>query len=267
MRRRISFSTLACPDWSLAQMIEAARVYGYQGIELRALNGSVDLLEQAELRGDGLRESAQQLRDAGVEVPCVGTGMCLHWPAARRQQEIETALRYVEMAQALGSRALRVFGDRIQAGATREETERWIAEGLVELQQRTAGTGVRVLLETHGDFASCEQLRFLEGRCGLIWDPANAFAQEGEAPEIAPEMESEIEHVHVKDVVRSGGRCVHVLPGRGEFPLATMLGELRRVGYEGFVSFEWERYWHPELAAAEVALPFFVEWWKREVSL
>jgi sugar phosphate isomerase/epimerase len=256
---------LACPEWSLKEAMKAACRYGYDGVELRVLKGSVDLLAQSELRGDGLGESAARLQDAGVAVPCIGTGACLHWPdAGRRRQEMEVVLQHVEMAQALSCPALRVFGDRIQAGTEREETERWITEGMEELQRRMRGAGVQVLLETHGDFASREQLRFLSGGCGLIWDPANAFAQEEETPAISQEMETRIQHVHVKDMQRRDGSYAHVLPGEGDFPLRTMLKELRRIRYQGFVSFEWERHWHPELAPAEVALPFFVEWWTRE---
>jgi len=34
---RICFSTLACPTWTLSQVIEIAASSGYQGIELRFL--------------------------------------------------------------------------------------------------------------------------------------------------------------------------------------------------------------------------------------
>ena len=37
------------------------------------------------------------------------------------------------------------------------------------------------------------------------------------------------------------------------------MNALRRLTYEGYVSFEWEKYWHPEIEEPEVALPDFVE--------
>jgi len=33
---------------------------------------------------------------------------------------------------------------------------------------------------------------------------------------------------------------------------------IRELNYEGYVSFEWEKYWRPEIEAPEVALPDFV---------
>jgi fatty-acyl-CoA synthase len=32
------------------------------------------------------------------------------------------------------------------------------------------------------------------------------------------------------------------------------------MGYRGYVSVEWEKKWHPELADPEVALPQHLEW-------
>lgn len=266
---RTSFSTLACPEWSLACAIEAAQCHGYDGVEIRVINQSVDLLSQAELSGDGLRESATRLKDANIAVPCVGTGACLHWPSAlRRQLDIEAVLRHTEMAQLLEAPFLRVFGDRIQDSATRRDTERWITDALDELRSRMQGSGVDVLLETHGDFSSDSQLEFLGEECGLIWDPANAFADMGEQPVISSAIRAQIRHVHVKDLVRFMDRTyAFKLPGDGEFPLQLMLSELRRIRYDGFVSFEWERYWHPDLAPPETALPAFATWWRREVPL
>ena len=46
---KLAFSTLGCPEWDLDTIIRAARKYGYDGIELRALAGSLDLLSSAEL--------------------------------------------------------------------------------------------------------------------------------------------------------------------------------------------------------------------------
>ena len=42
--------------------------------------------------------------------------------------------------------------------------------------------------------------------------------------------------------------------------LREILAELRRVKYEHFVSFEWEKKWRPELAEPEIAIPHFAKW-------
>ena len=64
-------------------------------------------------------------------------------------------------------------------------------------------------------------------------------------------------HVHVKDSVsRPSARhpYTYVLPGDGEFPAAPLFAELRAGGFDGPVSLEWERMWHPYLPPLDEAL-------------
>ena len=126
-----------------------------------------------------------------------------------------------------------------------------------------------VWLETHGDFATADAARGLleqaggEG-LGLVWDPANAFSEFGEQPEPAlAALGPLVRHVHLKDVRRPpDGRVPWppALPGEGDFPGARALAALAGAGYDGWVSFEWEKRWHPEIEEPEAALPRFVRW-------
>jgi sugar phosphate isomerase/epimerase len=79
----------------------------------------------------------------------------------------------------------------------------------------------------------------------------------------SPQMSSRVRHVHLKDLVRDVQGASHYVPtGEGEFPFHTMFASLDEIGFDGFVSFEWEKLWHPELASPEIALPHFIRWWK-----
>jgi sugar phosphate isomerase/epimerase len=49
-----------------------------------------------------------------------------------------------------------------------------------------------------------------------------------------------------------------VLAGRGRVSFVEALTALTALQYDGFVSFEWEKYWHPEIEEPEVALPDFI---------
>jgi sugar phosphate isomerase/epimerase len=46
-----------------------------------------------------------------------------------------------------------------------------------------------------------------------------------------------------------------VLLGEGEVPVQEMVALLAHGGYQGWVSVEWEKRWHPEIEEPEVALP------------
>jgi len=172
-----------------------------------------------------------------------------------------------ELAAGLGASSIRVFGDRIQPGCSRSQTATWIAESVIQLAERLRPERIQVWLETHGDFACATDVSEIlaqidEAAVGVIWDPANAFAQTGETPLLQDGMITSIRHVHLKDLRRTpGGSLQYVPTGEGEFPFETIVDSLARIDYDGFVSFEWERHWHPELAPPEDALPHFIEWW------
>jgi glucosamine-6-phosphate deaminase len=264
---KISFSTLACPSWSLPAVIDAAARLGYDGVELRFLEDSDALWQRPDLAGDGLRETLARLRDAGLAVPCVDTSAFFHHPdAGARRAAAEHAEHMIELAARLGAPGIRVFGDRVQPGADLESTRQWIAEGLSALRVKARPVGVEVWLETHGDFARARDTLDILDRVppdgvGVLWDPANAFECGEDPVEGARVLGARIRHVHLKDLRRrASGPGQPVLVGGGEFAAARVLSCLTAIGYEGWVSLEWEKKWHPEIEPAEVALPHFLHW-------
>jgi glucosamine-6-phosphate deaminase len=267
---RLAFSTLGCPSWPLARVLDSASRLGYDGVELRFLEGDDALWARPELTGSGLRDTLARLADAGLAVPCVDTRSFFHQPdPGARRVAVEEAQRSADLAARLGARGIRVFGDRVQPGADLATTRAWIAASLAELRDRLRGSGVEVWLETHGDFATGAATRALleeagSDGLGAVWDPANAFSEFGEEPETgAAALGPLVRHVHLKDARRPpDGRIPWppVLPGRGHFPAGRVLDALSASGVDRWVSFEWEKRWHPDIEEPEVALPHFLGW-------
>ncbi|HVN78523.1 MAG TPA: sugar phosphate isomerase/epimerase family protein [Terriglobia bacterium] len=278
---KISFSTLACPSWKLDAVLEIARNEKFDGVELRFIENDDRLWSRAEFTGSGLRETIRKLNDSNLEIPCLDTSCFFHdREQATRQAAIEQGKRMAELAARLGAPGIRVFGDSVQPGATREMTCRWVAESIDEVNQEAKALGVEVWLESHGDFASAsETVRILmlagESNLGVVWDPANAFAEGGEDPETGMQiLGSRIRHVHVKDAKRpsvdnGNPRRVWdpVLMGEGDFPAIRLLSTLSGHGYERYVSFEWEKRWHPAIPEPEIALRHFANWVRRALAV
>jgi sugar phosphate isomerase/epimerase len=261
---KLAFSTLGCPRWELPDIARAARGYGYEGVELRALGGSLDLLNRPEFSADNIDETRAWLAERGIAVCCVDTSCAFHERKERREQ-VEAALRHCELAARLGAPLIRVFPDKIQPGATREETRDLIVECLLEVAAG-APDGVRVCLETHGDFARAETTAEIvkltaHPKVGIIWDVANSFAAGDLIGEAARVVSPYLAHVHLRDArpVEGEEHWRPVLAGTGEVSFSSALKALRANGYDGYVSFEWEKYWHPEIEEPEVALPDFAQ--------
>jgi glucosamine-6-phosphate deaminase len=269
---KLSFSTLGCPGWNLARVIDVAGRLGYDGIELRFLEDDDALWTRPELMASGLPETRARLTDAGLRVSCVDSRSFFHYvDKTARDAALEEARRIADVAAALGAPGIRVFGDRVQKGSNLESTRGFVAESLAALRDHAWPAWVEVWLETHGDFATGSAARSVLERAGgpglgVIWDPANAFSEFGEEPEAgARALGNTVRHVHVKDMKRPAKPAkplpwTPVLPGRGEFPAERVMAHLATTGYERFVSFEWEKKWHPEIEEPEIALPHFVRW-------
>jgi sugar phosphate isomerase/epimerase len=261
---KLAFSTLGCPRWELDEVARAAREYGYVGLELRALGGGLDLLARPEFAPGALEGTRRRLGGQGLTVCCVDTSCVFHdSDAEERLRQVEAALRHCELAAALGSPLIRVFPDKIQPGATREGTRGFVAESLRTIAER-APAGVGVGLETHGDFAAAHEAVEIVRRAEhpavrVIWDVANSLAAGSAVEEAARAVAPYLAHVHLRDARPVEGRehWLPVLAGRGRVPFGAAFEALRSVGYEGFVSFEWEKYWSPEIEEPEVALPDF----------
>lgn len=270
---KVSFSTLACPSWSLERILDAAGRHGYDGVELRFVSEDDALWARPELSGSGLADTRARLRDAGLEISCVDTRSFFHHPAGpERTRAIDETARCLELAARLGAAGVRVFGDRIQEGQDRDSTRALIAEALNALGESAATHGVEVWLESHGDFARSEHMQGVldlvtSPHVNILWDPSNAFEVGEEPADGWTAQAARIRHVHLKDVRRPGPEgapndraWVPALPGDGDFRPERVLQVLGAAGYARWVSFEWEKKWYPTIEDPERALPFFAKW-------
>jgi sugar phosphate isomerase/epimerase len=261
---KLAFSTLGCPEWTLEQVAAAARNLGYQGIELRALGGSINLLERPELQGSAIEQTRTFLQDQSLSICCVDTSCSFDAVDEKiREENVEIALHHCELAAALGAPLIRVFPNEIPAGATREETRDRIAASLREVARR-APSGVRIGLEMHGDFASgrasAEIISLADHpNVGVIWDVANALAVGDSIEQSAHAVAPYLVHVHLRDAHAVAGRehWLPVLAGRGAVSFAETIDVLHGLAYQDYISFEWEKYWHPEIEEPEVAFADF----------
>jgi len=168
-----------------------------------------------------------------------------------------------------------VFPDRIPAGATREQTRDNIASSLKDVAENCPDS-VRVALETHGDFAraaaAAEIVKLAaHPNVALIWDVANALNAGDSIEESAVGVSPYLAHVHLRDARKVADRehWQPVLAGRGNVSFETAVKELQRLKYDGYICFEWEKYWQPDIEEPEIALPDFANAMRRilEVEL
>ena len=263
--RLLSFSTLGCPDWDLQQIVSFAAAHGYQGIELRGLQRQMDLPQSPGFNNAaGIDSTMQLMKENKLRFVGLGSSATLHFAeGTERDKNLEDGRRFIDLAEKINCPYVRVFPNNFPADTDRQITIDRIADGLLELGNYAQKKNVIVLMETHGDavwIADLEKIMSAASHThvGLVWDVSNMWTVTKEPVQDAYQrLKKYIRHTHLKDAALVNGKLQYKLLGRGEVPVFNAIAALDEGGYKGFYSFEWEKMWHPELDAPEIALADF----------
>ena len=258
----LSFSTLGCPDWDFAKIIDFAAKNHYNGIEIRGIKRELDLPKCAEFSStESILTSRKMIEDRGLKIVGLGSSAALHHSdAITRNQNLDDAKRFIDLAQKLDCPYVRVFPNDFPKNVEKSKVIDLISKGLVDLGEYAKGSGVKVLLESHGAVVHSDDLSSIMKNSkhpgvGMIWDIVNMWAKTKESPvKVYGLLKNYIDHVHIKDMKVVDGKIQYTFLGKGETPIFEGIDALYKGKYKGFYSFEWEKMWHPELEAPELAL-------------
>ena len=256
-RYPLAFSTLGCPKWEWKTILSRASEWGYAAIELRGIQGEMDLTRRPEFADDRLKQSLKDLEALNLRIVNLGASARMHEAgAAQRAAQLDEARRFIDLAQRLKAPFVRVFPDRIVADQPKQASIDRIIAGLQELGKHARGSRVKVILETHGDVAdSPTLLQIMKGvampEVGLLWDAHHTFVAGKESPaDTFRQLGRYIRHVHLKDSIPGEKAVRYVLVGSGKVPVRETVGVLAKGRYAGYYSYEWEKGWHPEARRA-----------------
>jgi sugar phosphate isomerase/epimerase len=252
-RYPIGFSTLGCPKWEWRTILDNAAQWGFAAFELRGLQGEMDLTKRPEFGAGRIAQSLQDLAALDLRITDLGASA------------LDEGRRFIDLAHKLKSPYVRVFGDKWVPGEARGVTMERIVSGLRELGQHAKGSGVGVILETHGDFTESSTIAEMVRKVGMpevavLWDAHHTCVAGKEKPsETWKTLGAHVRHVHLKDTLPQGSEVRYVLTGQGQVPVREIVRVLAAGKYPGCYSLEWEKAWHPEIEEPEVAFPQYAK--------
>lgn len=257
-----TLNTLGAPGWTLEDTARNARAYGYAGVDLRLIDGEVVSLASVRANRDRLRRlfPADELP---LAVLATSVRLGSREPATRRAAQAE-AREWIDLAAELGVPLVRVFGGGREEPLDLDGSIHAVADALADLAGYAERANVAVGLETHDDFSSAATVaRAIETvpshAVGAVWDIFHT-TRVGETPaEALGHIGDRVLNVHLKDGRREADGWQLVLLGDGEVAVTEALRLLLERGYDAYISVEWEKKWHLELAEPEVAFPRHIE--------
>ena len=240
--------------------IAKAKEMGFDAIEFTDIAGAPDL----ELQKENARKIRAEADRLGMEINAYTIGACLYKDTQEEMDaEVERLKHQVEIAQILGAKVMRhdVCYSLGKTGNSRsfDLMLPTIAENARKVTEYAQTLGVRTCTENHGYIAQdSDRVERLfnavhHDNYGLLCDVGN-FICADENPALAVSRVAPYAiHVHVKDMLvrpyptgnvqamtRGGNYFCGTVVGEGDVPVKRCLAILKRAGYDGFVSLEYE---------------------------
>ena len=265
---KISCTTLACPEWPLETILQRFAEYGYDGVDFRGLGAEMEVYRLPAFT-TGAAETARRIARAGLEVSAFSSSARMFIAdAAGREKGLAEVREYAGLCRAFGAPMIRIFGGALRQTPPEEAVEAAVA-ALGEMAQ-AVGEQVALAVETHDDWIRSGMLAEVMKRIdapnvGVLWDLHHPYRLAGEPPQETYDNIGRFTiATHLKDSrLTAGGQHEPCLGGEGDVPLAEMVSLLIRGGYDGYLTLEWEKKWHPEIADPEVALPAYAKFMRK----
>ncbi len=250
---KIGFMTFSCPEWTVSQIIEGAKEFNYDGVEIRVEAEHLHGIE-LNMSKDKRKEVKKVFSESGVEICCLATS--IHIVYNSKWRNMDELRRYIQLASDIGTKNVRIFGGSLPESMKIEEAIIYVSENLREIAGFAQENGVYVLVETHdGSNFSLgknvgEVLRAVNHPyIGALWDVMHPLFH-GEKIEETDECIGEYTcHTHVHD---SKGMDYKNLGmtffGEGIIPVKEIMKLLKRRGFRGYLSCEYFGMGSPEEA-------------------
>ncbi len=244
---RLALSTLGCPELSLAQAAGLARGQGYSGLELRS---GPDATVSIGATGSDRLRWRRALDEAEVQALSIASYVKLCDVAVDDDAVVEAGRAEVRLAHDLGAPWVRVFPGGTRGVPAPAAVEERAARRLAAIVASVEGLGVQVALETHDSHPTAvDVLRLLAAEgcesVAVIWDALHTWLG-GESPDdTARLLAGRLAYLQVKDAASADDLAPLPL-GDGVLPLRQCLALVRDRALTDWVSWEYERAWHPE---------------------
>ncbi len=245
-RMKLAFSTLGVPALPIEQVVRLAAEHGFHGVEIRA-----NAEEPVHTGLSAAERSAvvAEFEKSGVEILTVAAYAKVAAPGD--DEPVLTDLRAnLALAADLGAPFVRVFpgGGELPAA----EADLYAARRLAAVAPDAARLGVKVLLETHDSHPTgADAARIMglvgHGSVGVIWDVMHTWRGGEQPSETYPVLAPHLGYVQVKDIASAEDTTPLPL-GEGVLPLAETVEVLSRGDWDGWLCWEYEKRWYPQVA-------------------
>lgn len=270
---KIAGHTMGTPEYTVCEAIELMKKIGADGVEIVVQD---DYLSGLPCNCD--EKTLKEVKDCadknGIQIICL-TPYNSYFNALDeelRQKEIAAIKKVIGYCDYFGAKYIRIYGGNQAADDHENIPERRakLIESMRELGDAAQEKGVTLVIENHFNTMSvsakasaglCRDINHPAVR--ILYDQANlTFTENEDWQEAIAIQQQYVAYMHVKDLVFKEGvaftssnvarpdeseRNVYTrIVGEGVVPWPEILRKVKELGYDGWLSLEYERRWHPD---------------------
>lgn len=261
--KKLCFSTIGSPDWSLKDIISTAKDLGYRAIEVRSIANEIYAPKMKEFTKD-LSKTKDLIADSGIKIAMLSSNVAL----ANHQDvtALKRAEEYLKLAEKMDVPFIRVMStDKPYFDGGDEEL---CLKQFEEIVKMANDTKVTVLMETNGIFVDTKKLGIfldqVKGNSGALWDTHHPYRFNDEQLSTSiKNLGSKITYVHLKDSVINKGKVAYKIMGTGDMPIKNIVSLLQENNYDGYYTLEWVKLWDDTLEDAGIVFAQYVQYMNR----
>lgn len=270
---KIAGHTMGTPEYSLESALGLFSQIGLDGAEIIVQNGyGCGIGENASERE--ILDVKNMVDSAGLVVSCLTPYQSRFnsLDASVREAEIQGIERSIRFSEILGAGYVRIYGGNFLGEESDGDGKKLqaLVESMRYLGDVAGKVGVTLVIENHFNTMAVSARQSIgvvdlidHPSVGILYDQANlAFTYNEDFHEAIKLQGRKIKYVHVKDLVfttdQAGFKSSSVshptekernvtsrIVGEGILDWRSIIRELKDHGYDGWLSLEYERRWHP----------------------
>ena len=254
---KLSFSTKGWHGKSFDELCEIAKELRFSGIELHNIKNKLFTDSDSAFNDYATAATLRKLYEMKISIPCIDS-ICDPADTEKADEAMAEFKECIRIAE-----NLHIPYIRVHASAHGDNDFETVRAFISEILPIAEGAGVDILLETSGLFSDAKTLRdmldsFASDSLSALWDVYSSYFIAGQSPETTIEtLGAYVKHIHIKDAEKTDEGVKYCLMGEGQLPISELIGALRSVNYNGFISLEWHPKWCEEIDDLEIILSQF----------
>ena len=250
---KLSFTTMGTPGVPLEILAKEVKNYGFDGVDMR-------VHENGEIPQNLTSAQAEKIKELFKDTHFPGL-LCYTKTLDDGEKEMElSVLKHLEIADMLGCESIRLFSGQI----TDEDGINRLCTVIENVLEKYSGN-TKIYLQHHTfNGLTCSQAveifkRLDNERCGFIFSPDEGFKMDEDYMPYIPEIAKFTKQIYVADITDDKKYC---LMGDGIIPFKEILKELENNGFDGYVTFKWEKCWCDYLPDYPIGFKSFMDYIK-----